>query len=834
MEIWGGGGNDLIRGLVLADTLYGEAGADTLRGADGDDQLDGGDDNDQLSAGAGNDRLDGGNGDDWLSGEAGDDSLFGGSGNDALSGGTSLATGHLASIPGDVLNGGAGDDTLSGALTMIGGEGSDFANLDLGNIAGFAATLPGTGDLVVMINRLGATVPSGSGTVPTDGTLAVQLSGIEHLGGGQGNDTLTGSEAGESLMGAGGDDILAGMGGNDTLSGSVGNDRLEGGQGDDILTLQWDTATDTVDGGDGQDTILFPFNAVKLDLALSGMQVIGSVMEYYRGPYVTPASAPVQALISNVEHVTGSGTIAGSAVANRLTGAAGNDSLMGRGGADTLWGGAAQDSLSGDEGDDSLDGADGNDMLTGGVGQDTLLGGNGNDSLAGDTGHDLIQGGAGQDSLSGGEGNDTLSGDAGDDLVFGGAGDDRLVLGQGAQSIDGGAGNDTADFSALAAPIALGLGGSPFMITADGRYLLASIENVIGTARADTLIGDPGANLLSGAGGQDLLLGGDGNDTLLGGEGRDTLSGWFGTNSADGGAGIDTLHLIGARRAGTLILTPEAGLALGGSFTNARETTSFTGIETLVFTDGRLVLDPSDPALKVVRLYETALARAPNAFELNFWVDRLAEGMALTRAGETFTGGVEFASRWGALSATEFVARVYANSAGRGPNEFEQSFWTAQLNAGMSRGDVLTRLSEYHEAQEIIGARHATGVWDQDEAAASIARLYQAALGRRPDEPGFVHWKLSVDAGMSLPEVARLFVGSPEFQARYGAPDNAGFVTLLYNNVLGRAPDADGFAFWTQALNGGAARAQVVLGFAESQEFKLASMGVVEGGIVFA
>ena len=44
----------------------------------------------------------------------------------------------------------------------------------------------------------------------------------------------------------------------------------------------------------------------------------------------------------------------------------------------------------------------------------------------------------------------------------------------------------------------------------------------------------------------------------------------------------------------------------------------------------------------------------------------------------------------------------------------------------------------------------------------------------------------------TLETVAAGFVGSREFETTYGDLDNAGFVTLLYQNVLGRDPDAAG------------------------------------------
>jgi Ca2+-binding RTX toxin-like protein len=53
--------------------------------------------------------------------------------------------------------------------------------------------------------------------------------------------------------------------------------------------------------------------------------------------------------------------------------------------------------------------------------------------------------------------------------------------------------------------------------------VLTSIENVVGSAFADTLTGDAGANALSGGAGNDALTGGLGRDTLTGGVGNDVF-----------------------------------------------------------------------------------------------------------------------------------------------------------------------------------------------------------------------------------------------------------------------------------------------------------------------
>jgi hypothetical protein len=106
------------------------------------------------------------------------------------------------------------------------------------------------------------------------------------------------------------------------------------------------------------------------------------------------------------------------------------------------------------------------------------------------------------------------------------------------------------------------------------------------------------------------------------------------------------------------------------------------------------------------------------------------------------------------------------------------------------------------------------------DTAGQVYRLYEATLNRAPDQEGLTNWINALNSGTSLQSVVDGFVGSQEFQHDYGAVDNAGFVTLLYSNVLHRAPDTAGLNNWVGFLTSGQdTRAQVVLGFSESAEY---------------
>ena len=100
----------------------------------------------------------------------------------------------------------------------------------------------------------------------------------------------------------------------------------------------------------------------------------------------------------------------------------------------------------------------------------------------------------------------------------------------------------------------------------------------------------------------------------------------------------------------------------------------------------------------------------------------------------------------------------------------------------------------------------------------SVVRLYQATFDRAPEAEGLDYWLTFYVRGMPLTTIAEHFMTSPEWQARVGSPDDARFVDLLYRNVLGRAADESGSAYWQDQLRRGYPRAALVVSFSESSE----------------
>ena len=152
------------------------------------------------------------------------------------------------------------------------------------------------------------------------------------------------------------------------------------------------------------------------------------------------------------------------------------------------------------------------------------------------------------------------------------------------------------------------------------------------------------------------------------------------------------------------------------------------------------------------------------------------------------------------MATFEDIKSYYVNILQRDPSDDEVRSWEAPVNAGaLTIDQVRQAFINSSEAQNVAG----------------VIRVYQAAFGRVPDQEGLKNW---ANSGLSMDQIAEGFVNSEEFTNRYGSKNvTEAFVTSLYFQVLGRAPDAEGLANWT---NSGLSAAQILAGFSESQEFK--------------
>jgi Ca2+-binding RTX toxin-like protein len=585
----------IFNGTKNADSINGSAGDDTMAGKAGNDTINGLNGNDLINGGLGADRLNGGEGNDTIIGGRGD-TIHGDGGDDLITFIGEGPTGLSTSISGD-----AGVDTLVLDFSKA------FDSLNSSNFGG------------------------GSGSI-----AGVSYSGIEQvsMSGGSASDKLFGGDGNDTLIGNGGNDRLEARGGINVLVGGAGRDvglidltatsarlivtwtgadtviggssfsgieglGLKGGSGNDVIDVQAALASseiyggegadrlysdndwaDTIDGGGGDDTIVFgrrdvvhgglgddTFRFSEQDPNGVSAQVFG---DDGINTLILNFSTAFDAIESSnfgfsglIESINYSGfdrlIFTGGSASDSLVGGAGFDTLTGNGGNDTLDGGAGPNRLVGGAGRDLgkidlsgdigaglvVDFVAGNSIVAGSrfiqIESLGLKAGGGNDAISvakahgsseifGNGGADTLTGAVSwNDTLDGGDGNDVIAFNYGDS-VRGGNGDDSLSITQKPvtgffTSVNGDAGLDTltVDFSSAV----LGFTSS------NGNVGSGSIGAV--TFQNIELM------FVTGGSGADSIAGGQGSDTLSGGEGADTISGLSDTDYITGGHGADKL-----------------------------------------------------------------------------------------------------------------------------------------------------------------------------------------------------------------------------------------------------------------------------------------------------
>lgn len=204
-------------------------------------------------------------------------------------------------------------------------------------------------------------------------------------------------------------------------------------------------------------------------------------------------------------------------------------------------------------------------------------------------------------------------------------------------------------------------------------------------------------------------------------------------------AGVNTAVMAGARSAYTQSRIDNHVVLT--SLAQPVDVDRFVNIDRIKFTDTALAFDPV--AMKIDGFYRTAFGHAADPNGLGYWLNDVDHGLALASVATIFKVTPEHAST----------------------------------------PDTVTR--------EIA--------FDTTGNAASVSQLYHAAFNREGDVEGLRYWVGSMTAGATLGQVAASFTNTVEFKAMN--PTTTSLVTHLYENALHRAPDAEGLAYWTAAID---------------------------------
>ncbi|MBV7537633.1 DUF4214 domain-containing protein [Duganella sp. sic0402] len=430
-------------------------------------------------------------------------------------------------------------------------------------------------------------------------------------------------------------------------------------------------------------------------------------------------------------------------------------------------------------------------ILRGGLGNNVVVGDSSGQSIVLGPGDDVLSGGAGDDVVGSASGDDRIDGGAGNDIIFGGTGNDILKGGEGNDVQQGGRSDS---------------GKWDFYLNAQGQLV----------AQHQTLLVDAGA--------VEMLALSELNHSVVP----------LAFVNADHAllSGIAGLYATAFGRAPDL-----AGLNfwIAHGVTLAQAAHAFVASAEFLQGSGAL-----DNAGMVHALYEDALGAAGAATaaalaEQTAWIAKLnaASTPAAARAELLLSLSQNAATlaHWNGANGIAVGSVVLSTEqgwiAGSGDDILEGGAGNDRLVGGDGIDTVVYagKLADYHivlSQHGVVTIQEARAGGDIDTIlqiekgqfsdgsvdlnftnsdTASLTRiglLYQTVMDRAADLPGLGHWDALHLAPLDL---ARAFIGSAEFQSRYGTLDNAGFAALMTGNALNHAPDAASVLSWTTYLD---------------------------------
>ncbi|WP_187395001.1 DUF4214 domain-containing protein [Pigmentiphaga aceris] len=208
-------------------------------------------------------------------------------------------------------------------------------------------------------------------------------------------------------------------------------------------------------------------------------------------------------------------------------------------------------------------------------------------------------------------------------------------------------------------------------------------------------------------------------------------------------------------------------------------------------------------------IYQNAFGRAPDADGLNFWLSVItADGgdlAAVARAAASIISlpTPESADGQAVVNKTQVsIALTEALSNTDHANSIDATT-LASAKALLAQTGSTALPEAAALATAITGVAQTVATDTLSKVHSSVQTLYVAVYGRPADPDGLNFWTATLDSlGGDASALATQFISADnaEFVATYGALSADEFLATLYQNLTGRAPDADGASFWKGSI----------------------------------
>jgi hypothetical protein len=153
--------------------------------------------------------------------------------------------------------------------------------------------------------------------------------------------------------------------------------------------------------------------------------------------------------------------------------------------------------------------------------------------------------------------------------------------------------------------------------------------------------------------------------------------------------------------------------------------------------------------------YQSTLDRGPDPGGLQYWFDKINQGMTPAAVASRFYASDEYFNRSGATNVA-WATDLYEEILGRQPDQGGLADWTGKADRGVSRTSIA---ADFYGSLESRRTR--------------VTALYEALLARRPDAGGLDHWSSRLMSGRDI-ELAVMLASSNEYYLRAAQRDDLG------------------------------------------------------------
>ncbi len=158
----------------------------------------------------------------------------------------------------------------------------------------------------------------------------------------------------------------------------------------------------------------------------------------------------------------------------------------------------------------------------------------------------------------------------------------------------------------------------------------------------------------------------------------------------------------------------------------------------------------------IARMYPSFLSTSVDSWGFFYWLGRVRTGMSLGAVADALAATTQFKTTYGGLSNGAFVDLAYRNLFARGPSTNEWTYWTDQLQRGMTRSQAMFAFSDSTEYR-----------WRQG-AITNVTLAWAFMLRRVPTAGELGPWIWNLNSGQtSYPQLTDALRRTSEYRNRF-------------------------------------------------------------------